>query len=173
MDLAIIMLVLRLGLIVSALHHLWEVGVRPEGTAWRTPMDKHLQGAAMSIAAFAVAAAALVSFDFTLDTRLIPADLAIMGLVMFAIGYPPWNAVSEEGVVLAGRRYPWDRYLAHDAEPPEDGYQLVRFEYTMWRFSFRKNFYAPPEAVRGLDHRGRVPDERRIGRRRPRRRGWS
>jgi len=172
-DLDLLQTALRVLLALVAMSHLAEGAVRPRGTAWRLPLAMHVQTVAATVSAFGVALVMLVLFDLRMGGGPISIDVGLLAFVEMALVVPPWNAITDEGITLAGRRYRWRNYLGHSADEPEGGYQRVRLEYRVWKFAFHRRFHAPPSVVRAIEDRVRPPQGRRKGMRGPRKRGWA
>lgn len=164
MDLGVLALALRVVLLIVAAAHIVEGIVPRTGVAWRLPLVFHLREVAPTLVSFGFAAVVLVTLESRWGAALAMADAALLSFVLLALMIPPLNAVDGAGIVIAGRRYGWDRYLSHVVGPYEDGYARVVLSVSVWKYMSRRRFRAPPEVVREFERLVRQTGD--LGRRR-------
>ena len=165
MDLDALQILFRAVLAIVAIFHFAEGVLPKKGVTWQLPMALHFREVAMASFTFLAAFMIMIGFDLSWSPGFLVADVGLLVLIEYALLMPPTNSVSETGINVSGWRCPWERYLEHDAEPLEGGYQSIRLRYRTWKFMSTKRFIAPDAAVKAIENRG---VKGRTGRR-----GWA
>jgi len=164
-DIDALQILFRAVLAIVAIFHFAEGALPKRGVTWQLPMALHFKEVAMASFTFLAAFMMMIAMDLNWTPGFLVADVGLLVLIEYAVLTPPTNSISVDGFAISGWRIPWKRYLEHDAEPLDGGFNSVRLRYRTWKFMSTKRFIAPDAAVKAIEDRGVKG--------RTRRRGWA